>query len=58
MRVKSAQAGEGGGCTPSHSNYISTITYKVVFAPAERANTLPIFLFYPYICVKKNMLFN
>ncbi len=38
MRVKSAQAGEGGG------------TYKVVvYAPAERADTLPLFLLYPYM---------
>ncbi len=29
---------------------ISTITYKVlVYAPAERADTLPLFLLYPYM---------
>ncbi len=29
---------------------LSTITYKVmVYAPAERADTLPIFLLFPYI---------
>jgi hypothetical protein len=28
----------------------STITYTVVvYAPAERADTLPLFLFYPYV---------
>ncbi len=35
----------GGGCT------ISTITYKVVvYVPAERADTLPIFLLYSVAC--------
>jgi hypothetical protein len=29
---------------------ISTITYKfVVYAPAERVDTLPLFLLYPYV---------
>jgi hypothetical protein len=32
------------------SLYLSTITYKVVvYAPAERADTLPPYLIYPYI---------
>jgi hypothetical protein len=36
-----------GGCPPPFT--ISTITYKVVYAPAERAETLPLFLLYPYM---------
>jgi hypothetical protein len=49
MMEKSAQPGEGGGCTPTPFHYsISTITYKVVvYAPAERADTLPPILLYP-----------
>ncbi len=48
MMEKSAQPGEGGGCTPALF-HISSITYKaVVFAPAERADKLPLFLLYPY----------
>ncbi len=39
MMVKSAQPGEGGGCTS-----------KVVeYAPAERANTLTLLFLYPYM---------
>jgi hypothetical protein len=50
IRVKSAQAGEGGGSRHPPLFTISTITYKVeVFAPAERADTLPLFLLYPYM---------
>ncbi len=51
-RVKSAQAVEGGGCTPSRPPpfTISTITYKVVVcAPAEREDTPPVFLFYRFM---------
>jgi hypothetical protein len=52
MMQKLAQAGEGGGegvACPSPF-MISTIMYKVVVnAPAERADTLPIFLLYPYM---------
>jgi hypothetical protein len=50
MMEKLAQAGEGGGgARPPHLT-ISTITYKVVVdAPAERADTLPLFLLYPYM---------
>ncbi len=45
---KSAQPGEAGGCTPTHF-ILSTITYKVVvYAPADTADTLPLFL-YPYM---------
>ncbi len=39
----------GGGALPPPFT-ISTITYKVVvYAPAERADTLPLFLLYPYV---------
>jgi hypothetical protein len=50
MMEKSAQAGEGGGCTPTPFHYI-TITYKVVMyaSTTERADTLPLFLLYPYM---------
>jgi hypothetical protein len=52
MIEKSALAGEGGGegrARPSPLT-ISTITYKVaVYAPAERADALPLFLLYPYV---------
>jgi hypothetical protein len=49
MMVNSAQPGEGGGgCTPSPIT-VSTITSKVVvYAPSERADTLLIFLLYPF----------
>ncbi len=43
MMENSALAGEGGGCTPTPS-ILFTITYKVaVYAPAERADTLPVY---------------
>jgi hypothetical protein len=46
MMEKSAQP---GARPPPFT--ISTITYKiVVHAPAKRADTLPIFLLYPYMC--------
>jgi hypothetical protein len=45
--VKSAQPGEGGGARPPPFT-LSTITCKVVvYAPAERADALPLFLLYP-----------
>jgi hypothetical protein len=45
---KLAQPGEGGGVLPP-SFTKSTITYKVVvYAPAERAETIPLLLLYPY----------
>jgi hypothetical protein len=49
MKKKLAQPGEGRGARlPPFT--ISTITYKVeVYAPAERARTLPLFLLYPYM---------
>ncbi len=44
-----AQAGEGGGARPP-SFVIFTIAYKVeVYARAERADTLPLLNFYPYV---------
>ena len=50
MMEKSAQAGGGGGCTRPPPFTISTVTYKVVvYATAERADTLPLFLLYPYV---------
>ncbi len=49
MMEKLAQIGEGGVCTPTRFTK-STITYKdVVYAPAEGADTLPLFLLYPYM---------
>ncbi len=39
----------GGGARPPLFT-ISTITYKVVvYAPAERAESVPLFLLYPYV---------
>ncbi len=50
MMEKLAQAGEGGGGARPPPFTISTITYKVVvYATAERAETLPLFLLYPYM---------
>jgi hypothetical protein len=48
---KLALAGEGGGGGARPSPFtISTITYKVeVYAPAERADPLPLFLIYPFM---------
>jgi hypothetical protein len=46
---KLAQPGEGGGARPPPFTLV-TITYKVaVYAPAERADTLPLFHIYPYM---------
>jgi hypothetical protein len=50
MMVKSAQPGEAGGCARPPPSNLSTFTSKVVvYAPAERADTLPLVLLYPYI---------
>jgi hypothetical protein len=50
VMVKLAQPGEGGGCTPSPFHSIYNITSKVVvYAPAEMADTLPLFLLYTYV---------
>jgi hypothetical protein len=48
MMEKSAQAGESGGCTSTPFHRI-TIMYKgvAVYAPAERADTPPLFHLYP-----------
>ncbi len=49
MMEKSAQPGEGGGVARSLPFTISTIKYEVVvYTRAERADTLPLFLLYPY----------
>jgi hypothetical protein len=41
--------GGGGGALPTPLT-ISTITYKVVvYPPAEKADTLPLFLLYPFM---------
>jgi hypothetical protein len=46
-----AKAGEGRGARPPPLP-IFTIAYKVVvYAPAERAVTLPLFLLYPYVYI-------
>jgi hypothetical protein len=48
--AQSGNGGGGGGCTPTPPFTVTTITYKVlVYAPAERASTLPLFLLYPYM---------
>ncbi len=40
----------GWGGVDAHPSQPNTITYKVaVYAPAERADTLPLFLLYPYM---------
>ena len=52
MMEKLAQASKGAGGTRTPPFTISTITYKVeVYAPAKRADTLPIFLPYMYSAV-------
>ena len=44
---KNSASGDGGGAHPPPFT-TSTITYKVVvYAPAEWADTLPLFLLYP-----------
>jgi hypothetical protein len=48
MMEKSAQPDEGGRCTPTPFQSIYHHIYKVVvYAPAERADTLPVLLLYP-----------
>ncbi len=48
MMENLVQAGEGWGARPPPFT-LSTITYKVVvYAPAEMADTLHLFLLYPY----------
>jgi hypothetical protein len=58
MMEKSAQPGElGDACTPTPFHYIM---YKVVvYASAERADTLPLFILYSYVySVASNMELN
>ncbi len=55
MMVNSAQSGEGGRCTPSpfHSIYHHQQSCGV-YAPAKKADTLLLFLLYPFLlCGKK-----
>jgi hypothetical protein len=50
MLVKSAQPGEGGGLNALPlSLYLPSRAKVVVYATAERAVTLPLFLLYPYM---------
>jgi hypothetical protein len=42
MMVNSSQPGEGGGCTPSPF-------HSMVYGPAEKADTLLLFLLYPFV---------
>ncbi len=56
MMEKSALAGEGAGARPPPFT-LFTIMYKVaVYAPAERADTLPLFHLYPYMYSTVSML--
>ena len=50
LMEKLALAGEGWVAHAHPPFTITTITYKVVvYAPAERADTLPLLLVYPYM---------
>jgi hypothetical protein len=50
MMEKLAQPGEGGGCTPTPLHYLyHHIQSCGVYAPAERADALPLFLLYTYM---------
>jgi hypothetical protein len=51
MMEKLAYAFECGECTPTPFNYIYHHVQSccVPYAPAERADTLPLFLLYPYM---------
>jgi hypothetical protein len=51
MRIKSAQAvdGRGGTYTPFHYIYHHVQSCNVRYATAERADTLSLFLLYPYV---------
>jgi hypothetical protein len=48
MMVKSAQLGEGGGARPTPFTLSTIMSKVVVYSPAERADTLSLFLLYPY----------
>ncbi len=62
MMEKLAQSGEGGGCTTPAIFHDIYNTYEVVvYAPAERADTLPLalFLLYPYVlCCQQHRICN
>jgi hypothetical protein len=47
--VKSARSGEGGDARPLPFTLSNVTSKVVVYAPAERAYTLPLFLLYPYM---------
>jgi hypothetical protein len=49
MMVKSARSGEGGDARPLPFTLSNLTSKVVVYAPAERAYTLPLFLLYPYM---------
>jgi hypothetical protein len=53
MMEKSGQAGEGGECMPAHplSLYLPSPAKLqcTLYAPAERADTFPLFHLYPYM---------
>jgi hypothetical protein len=51
MMVKSAKPGKGvgGGARPSPFILSTIANQVVVYAPAERADTLSLFLLYPYM---------
>ncbi len=46
---KISPAGEGGGCTPTPFLHYLPSHKVVVYTPAERVDTLPLFLLYPYM---------
>ncbi len=62
MMEKLAQPGEGGGCTtPAIFHDIYNMYEVVVYAPAQRADTLPLalFLLYPYVlCGQQHRIWN
>jgi hypothetical protein len=49
VMVKSAQLGEGGGARPSPFTLSTIMSKVVVYGPGERADTLLLFLLYPYM---------
>jgi hypothetical protein len=49
MMVKSSQPGEGGAARPPPFTFSAITSKVVVYAPPERADTLPLFLLYPFI---------
>ncbi len=49
MTEKLAQAGEGGGCTPTPFRYSYHHVKIAVYAPAEWADTLSLFRLYKYM---------